>query len=133
MKTPAMDKGTRKALEAAGWWVGDTKEFLGLTDEEERLVELRVKIAKELRRLREAQHMTQGQLAARVGSSQSRIAKAEAGSPEVSLDMLFRNLFALGGSLDNLTGRRRSIRRPTRAQTAPKPTAPRKRSVKVIA
>lgn len=37
-----MNKGKRKALEAVGWRVGDAGDFLGLTEEEHRLVELRV-------------------------------------------------------------------------------------------
>lgn len=98
-----MDAGKRKALEAAGFRVGDAAEFLGLTDEEARLVELRVAVAQSVRRLREAIGMSQHKLAARIGSSQSRVAKIEAAAPDVSLDLMFRSLFAAGGDLADVT------------------------------
>jgi hypothetical protein len=37
-----MNKREREALEAAGFRIGDAEDFLELTDEERRLVELRV-------------------------------------------------------------------------------------------
>lgn len=37
-----MDAKERKRLEAAGYWVGDAEDFLGLTEEERNIVELRV-------------------------------------------------------------------------------------------
>jgi DNA-binding XRE family transcriptional regulator len=99
-----MEREKRKALEAAGFQVGDVEDFLGLTEEELRLVELRVAVSRTVRRLRERQHLTQQQLAVKLKSSQSRIAKLEAGAPDVSLDLLFRGLFAVGGKLADLTG-----------------------------
>ena len=97
-----MDATKRKALEAAGFRIGDAADFLGLTEEESRLVDLRVAVCRAVRRLREARDMTQQQLAAKLKSSQSRIAKIEAGAGDVSLDLLFRSLFAVGGSLEDL-------------------------------
>jgi DNA-binding XRE family transcriptional regulator len=105
-----MDKTKRKALEAAGFRVGTVQEFLGLTDEENQIVELRVAIALRVRALRRKLNLTQEQFAKRIGSSQSRVAKLEAGSPDVSLDLMFRGFFAAGGRLADLTtpsGRRR--------------------------
>ncbi len=49
-----------------------------------------------LRRVRELQRLTQTQLAKKLSSSQSRVAKMEAGDRSVSLDLLVRSLFALG-------------------------------------
>jgi len=40
--------------------------------------------------------MTQHELSRKPGSSQSRVAKTEAGDPSVSLDLLVRSLFKLG-------------------------------------
>lgn len=37
-----LDKPTKKRLEAAGWKVGGTSEFLGLTEEETAIVELKL-------------------------------------------------------------------------------------------
>ena len=97
-----MDATKRKALEAAGFRIGDAADFLGLTEEESRLVDLRVAVCRAVRRLREALDMTQHQLAEKLKSSQSRVAKIEAGAGDVSLDLLFRGLFAVGGSLEDL-------------------------------
>jgi ribosome-binding protein aMBF1 (putative translation factor) len=100
-----MDKKKRSALEAAGFRVGDAEDFLELTDAERRLVELRVNLSRTVRRLREQQRLTQKQLAEKLKSSQSRVAKIERGAADVSLDLLFRGLFALGGGLPDLRAR----------------------------
>ncbi|MBW8885503.1 MAG: XRE family transcriptional regulator [Planctomycetia bacterium] len=96
-----MDLKKRQALEAAGWRFGDAADFLGLTDEERQEVELRGALCRTIRRRREALGMTQQQLANRLGSSQSRVAKLEIGVG-VSLDLMFRALFALGGGVADL-------------------------------
>lgn len=97
-----MDDKKRAALESAGFRVGNAEDFLGLTVEERRLVELRIAISRTIRRLRQQQHLTQQQLADKLKSSQSRVAKIEVGAPDVSLDLLFRGLFSLGGKLTDL-------------------------------
>lgn len=97
-----MDKDTGERLEAAGFRVGDAEDFLGLTDEERCLVELRLAVSRAVRRQREKQGVTQQQLAAKLKSSQSRVAKIEAGAADVSLDLSFRALFAAGGGLADL-------------------------------
>lgn len=88
----------RKNLEAKGWKVGGAKDFLGLTDGEAAYIELRLKLARGLRAKRSAQGLSQTELAKAVRSSQSRVAKMEAGDPTVSLDLLARSLLALGAS-----------------------------------
>ena len=103
-----MDSTKRKALTAAGFHVGDAKDFLGLTDEETRLVELRVALSRAVRRRRQEQCMTQQQLATRLKSSQSRIAKIESGAGDVSLDLMFRGLFAVGGGLADVASGKKS-------------------------
>ena len=97
-----MENAKRDALEAAGFHVGDAKEFLGLSDAESRIVELRVAISLAVRRLRVDLDLTRRQVAERMKSSQSRVAKIEAASPEVSLDLMFSGLFALGGRVEDL-------------------------------
>ena len=88
----------RKKLEAAGWKVGSPKELLGLSAEEENYIELRLKLAGGLKARRKARGVTQVQLAQSIKSSQSRVAKMEAGDPTVSLDLLVKSLLALGAS-----------------------------------
>jgi predicted transcriptional regulator len=91
-----MRKAKRMRLERAGWRVGSTREFLGLNAEEAAFIELKLSLAQSLRRERQKQGLTQTQLAKRLESSQSRVAKMEAGDRSVSLDLLVRSLLAIG-------------------------------------
>jgi len=59
-------------------------------------VELRLALSRGLRERRAKRKLSQEQLAELIGSSQSRVAKMEAGDPSVSLDLLVRALLALG-------------------------------------
>jgi len=97
-----MDEDARRAVEAAGFRVGDYGDFLGLKDHERALVELRLALARTVRRLREAEQLSQGQLAKRMKSTQARVIKVEDASIEATLDLMFRALFTLGGTLDDL-------------------------------
>ena len=92
----------RKRLESRGWKVGNTREFLKLTDEEEAYVELRLKLADALKRQRMRRNLTQADLAKTMKSSLSRVAKMEAGDASVSLDLLVRSLLAIGTSSKEL-------------------------------
>lgn len=97
-----MREEKQKRLKAKGWKVGNTREFLGLSPDEEAYVEMRLRLADGLKKRRLHRHMTQTDLAKIVGSSQSRIAKMESGDPAVSLDLLIRSLLALGASRKEL-------------------------------
>jgi hypothetical protein len=59
-------------------------------------IELKIRLAAGLRRRRQEKGLSQLGLATRLQSSQSRIAKMEAGDPSVSLDLLIRSLISLG-------------------------------------
>lgn len=86
----------RKKLAEAGWQIGDASDFLGLTPEEQSYIELRLKLADGLKARRSHSQLTQVELASSLGSSQSRVAKMEAGDPSVTVDLLVRSLIALG-------------------------------------
>jgi DNA-binding XRE family transcriptional regulator len=88
----------RRKLASRGWKLGDGGEFLGLRPEEEALIDLRLKLAEGLKSRRLRKRLTQVDLAKAVNSSQSRVAKMEAGDPTVSIDLLVRSLIALGAS-----------------------------------
>lgn len=92
-----MDKAKREHLAAKGWRIGTVTEFLELTPEESALIEIRLTLSRYLRQRREPQ-MTQADLAKKIGSSQPRIAKAEAGDSSVSLDLLMRATLATGAT-----------------------------------
>ncbi len=93
-----MQASKRRSLAAKGWGVGDAKDFLGLSEEEAAYIELRLKLAEGLKSKRQSKGVTQSQLAQALSSSQSRVAKMEAGDPTVSLDLLVKSLLALGTS-----------------------------------
>ncbi len=93
-----MKAAKRKKLEAAGWKVGTASEFLELGDAEEMLVNMKLSLATNVRTLRQQKRVTQQELAKRMGSSQSRIAKMEVADRSVSMEMYVRSLAALGVS-----------------------------------
>ena len=90
-------KNTKRArLEAHGWRVGSAAEFLELTPEEAAFIETKLALSRSVRSRRTAQSVSQAELAKRLKSSQSRVAKMEAADASVSIDLLLRALFALG-------------------------------------
>lgn len=93
-----MNPETQRRLERAGWSVGDAGDFLQLSEEERRFIEMKLALATGLRRYRERRGLTQTALARRLHSSQSRVAKMEAADRTVSLDLLVRALLALGAT-----------------------------------
>ena len=93
-----MDKRKRAKLGAAGWTVGTPREFLSRSDEEAAFVEFKLALSKTLQALRVAQELSQVDVAGRLQSSQSRVAKMEASDPGVSVDLLVRSLFKLGAN-----------------------------------
>ncbi len=94
-----MKSAKRKALEAAGWKVGDAADFLGMNDEERQLLDARVELALAVRRQREARHMSQKELGVKLRTSQPRVAKIERAASDVSLDQLVRAFTAAGGRI----------------------------------
>ena len=96
-------KEKRRRLEAKGWKFGTAQEFLRLSDEEAAYIDLKARLATGLRTRRRRRTLTQADLAKRLQSSQSRIAKMEAGDPSVSLDLLIRSLLILGTSRRELS------------------------------
>lgn len=86
----------KQRLENAGWKVGSAQEFLGLTNEEAAFIEIKLALAASLQKARRSAKMTQADLAKRLGSSQSRVAKMEAADASVSIDLLVTALLALG-------------------------------------
>ncbi len=100
--TDSMNKSKRKRLESKGFKVGNVQEFLDLSPEEAKYIELKIALGKELQVYRKARRFTQTEFARKIKSSQSRVAKMESGDPSVSLDLMVRSLFALGASRKHL-------------------------------
>ena len=92
----------RAALEKAGWAVGSSDEFLGLSPEERAFVDVKLALAQALRARRERKNLTQAEVARLLGSSQPRVAMMEAGDSSVTMDLLVRSLFAIGATPKDL-------------------------------
>lgn len=91
-----MRKAKKERLESRGWNVGSASEFLNLSPEETAYLEMKLVLSRSLQARRRRKRLTQHDLARLLRSSQSRVAKMEAGDPSVSLDLLVRSLLALG-------------------------------------
>lgn len=97
-----MEATKRKKLEEAGWSAGSAADFLGLSPAEAAYVELKLALSTGLKERRANRGIPQARLAKQIGSSQSRIAKAEASDPSVSVDLLIRALLATGATPSDL-------------------------------
>ncbi len=97
-----MQANKRKKLEKYGWKTGTAGEFLGLSPDEAAYIEMKIGLSHSLRDKRLKKKLSQKELARLIKSSQSRIAKMEAGDPSVSIDLLVKSLLALGASRKEL-------------------------------
>lgn len=109
-----MRKTKQKRLQSKGWKIGNADEFLGLSPDESAYIDMKLELAESLRKRRQRRKLTQIQLAKLLKSSQSRIAKMEAGDPTVSIDLLIRSLLVLGASKRDLA----RVIAPTRRSSA---------------
>jgi len=107
-----VDKAKKAKLAQRGWRVGSAEDFLELSPEESALIEMKLALGAGLRERRSAKGVTQAELARKLGSSQSRVAKMEAADPSVTLDLLVRAYLALGATPRDLA---RAIGRATKA------------------
>jgi len=96
-----MERTKRESLEANGWKVGTASEFLDLTPEESTLIEIKLALSDSLKERRQ-KLMTQTELADRINSSQSGIAKAENGDISVSIELLIRAMLATGATPEEI-------------------------------
>jgi len=113
-----MKAAKQKKLEAAGWKAGSAADFLELSEAEEMLVNMKLALATEVKTRRKQLNITQQDLAKRIGSSQSRVAKIEVADRTVSLDLLVRSLASLGASrsqIGKIVGTRKTAKMKTKA------------------
>jgi DNA-binding XRE family transcriptional regulator len=93
-----MELAKRQKIEAAGWKVGTVAALLQLSPEEVEIIEIKLSLSRSLKQLRKDKQLSQQELAKDINSSQSRVAKMEAGDPSVSIDLLIRSLLSLGAA-----------------------------------
>ena len=91
-----MNATKKKKLQQAGWSVGSASDFLELDSAEEAIVEMKLALGTRLRDVRREQRLTQQEVAERIGSSQSRVAKMETADKSVSMELLVKSLVSLG-------------------------------------
>ncbi|BAY32370.1 hypothetical protein NIES37_17200 [Tolypothrix tenuis PCC 7101] len=108
-----MDTAKRQRLEAAGWRVGNASDFLELSPEEEAFIEMKLSLSRYLKELRLKHNLSQANLAKKINSSQSRVAKMEAGDPSVSLDLMVRTILIVGGTREDVAIAIASSRTPS--------------------
>lgn len=78
------------------------QEFLGLTDVQVYLIDLKNDLADEIKVRRKAAKLTQAQAAAMAGIQQPQLAAIESGREGATLDLLFRILLSMGVSVPEL-------------------------------
>ena len=98
MRVNTMKTDKLARLQTVGWKVSNAEDFLQLSDEETRLVALKLSLISAVKKSRIKRKLSQIDLAQRMKSSQSRIAKIEAGDSSVSLDLIVRALIASGAT-----------------------------------
>ena len=99
-----MNSARKARLKAKGWRSGSAADFLGLSPEESYFVELKLRLADDLKLRRTKGRISQEQLAVLLGSSQSRVAKMESADASVSLDLMIRALLALRAKPSEIAG-----------------------------
>ena len=99
-----MVNAAREPLPGRRWKATTVQDFLNLDNVDMELIETKLALTKAVREQRQRKHVTQIALAERMKTSQSRVAKIEAGDPTVSLDLIFRALFTMGVSRKALAG-----------------------------
>ena len=97
-----MKASKQKKLEKAGWKVGSADDFLNLSPEEMKYIEMKLALCESVKRKRKQKHLSQIELAKKIASSQSRVAKIEAGDATVSIDLVMKSLLTLGLSKKEL-------------------------------
>jgi DNA-binding XRE family transcriptional regulator len=109
-----MKTSKRNKLEKAGWTVGSASDFLELNEAEETIVAIKLTLAEKLRAMRRQRKVTQQELAQKIGSSQSRVAKMEIADKSVSMELIVRSLVSLGATrtqIGKMIGRRDSLQK----------------------
>jgi DNA-binding XRE family transcriptional regulator len=97
-----MDKNKKRRPVAKGYRVGNAEDFLGLSAEESAYIDVKLALSQALVQRRKRRRLTQVELARKLNSSQSRVAKMEKGDPTVSVDLLVKALLAMGATRQSI-------------------------------
>lgn len=83
-------------IKAMGGRLTTVEEWLDLTPEEVAVIDMKIRLGKELKARRRQKRLSQERVAKILNTSQGRVSKLEKG--QATLDQLTRSLLALGGS-----------------------------------
>jgi predicted XRE-type DNA-binding protein len=97
-----MDTATRTRLEQAGFRKTNVQELLGLTREENEMIETRLALARLVKELRRNNHFTQKHVAEMLRSDQGNVSKAEKSDPNISIEWLLKAAFTLGATREQI-------------------------------
>ena len=93
-----MKSSKREKLEKAGWKIGSVDEILSLSPEESAFIEMKLALCDSVKSMRTKKRLSQTEFAKLISSSQSRVAKIEAGDSSVSIDLVMKSLLCLGAT-----------------------------------
>ena len=96
-----MEKAKQARLEKKGWKTGSVADFLGLTPEEETLIEIKLALSRSLKRRRESV-MSLAELAEKLDATEPKLAKAESGDVSVPMELLVRAMLATGATAQDI-------------------------------
>lgn len=85
-----------------GWKTGTAAEFLGLTPEDNAIIEIRLALSNAIKERRIESKQTQQVFAKKLKTSQSRLAKIESGDSSVAIDLLVKSLVAAGATPNDI-------------------------------
>ena len=97
-----MNKEKIKKLEALGFKVTTMKDWLKLSIEEEKVIEMRIALAAELEKIRKEKGLTQAQLAKRLGTKQSGVARMINSPDSATIDNLIKAMVSMGASVSRI-------------------------------
>jgi predicted transcriptional regulator len=91
-------KEKREKIEAAGYEVTDSVDWIGLDPAEQIVVAMRISLAEELDRLRKEKKLSQSDLAKILGTRQPGVSRLISNPSATTLDALVRALLTLGAT-----------------------------------
>ena len=77
---------------------GDARDWLGFSDEEKALMDMQIAAERAIEREMRAKHVSQAELARRMGTKQPAVSRMIRQSGSASFETLFRALLALGAT-----------------------------------
>ena len=98
--TMGLDADKLRRVQEMGGRVTSVQDWLGLSDEEVVLLDMKIQLGRELEALRRRKKLTQAEVAELLQTSQGRVSRLERG--QASLDQLAWSLLVMGESRERI-------------------------------